>query len=102
MELIHEFTLSATLKPPLEIGAVPIGRRSYFEVESGEVSGARLNGRVLGGLREREIDADWPGVRSFWAARSVRRAPGPRPGPSSWGGGGVPGRAGGRGRARRR
>ena len=49
MQLIHEFTLRATLKPPLEIGAVPIGTRSYFEIEGGEVSGARLNGRVLGG-----------------------------------------------------
>ncbi len=36
MQLIHEFTLRATLKPPLEIGAVPIGTRSYFEIEGGE------------------------------------------------------------------
>ena len=49
MQLVHEFTLRAQLKPPLEIGAVPIGTRVYYEVAEGEVEGERLSGRLLGG-----------------------------------------------------
>lgn len=49
MELVHEFTFRARLKPPLPIGAGPIGTRMYYEVESGEVVGERLNGVCHGG-----------------------------------------------------
>ncbi len=50
MEMIHEFTFAASLKPPLEVGSVPIGTRLYYEITKGDkVSGNRLNGTVLGG-----------------------------------------------------
>lgn len=49
MDLVHEFTLRGTLKPPLPIGAGPIGTRMYYELNGGEVVGNRLNGAVLGG-----------------------------------------------------
>jgi len=49
MNLIHECTFNATLKPPLPIGAGPIGMRMYYEVTGGEVRGDRLRGKVLGG-----------------------------------------------------
>jgi hypothetical protein len=37
------------LKPPVPVGAGPIGTRMVFEIASGEVIGERLRGRVLGG-----------------------------------------------------
>jgi hypothetical protein len=46
MELIPEFTYSATLKPPLEVGPGPFGNRMYFEVIEGRVEGERINGDV--------------------------------------------------------
>src|SRR5690242_3342954 len=49
MNLVQEFTFSATLKPPLPIGAGPIGMRMYYDVSGGEVRGDRLRGKVLGG-----------------------------------------------------
>ena len=49
MNLIHEFTYTAMLKPPLPIGEGPIGTRMYFEVTSGEITGERLRGTLLGG-----------------------------------------------------
>ena len=49
MDLVHEFTIRATLKPPLSIGAGPVGTRMYYELNGGEVVGNRLNGAVLGG-----------------------------------------------------
>lgn len=49
MELVHEFSFTATLKPPLAIGAGPIGTRMYYEVDGGEVVGDRLHGSVRGG-----------------------------------------------------
>jgi hypothetical protein len=49
MQLIQECSFTANLKPPLPIGAGPIGTRMYYEVASGEVVGERLRGRVLGG-----------------------------------------------------
>ena len=49
MKLVHEFTFRATLKPPLPIGAGPIGTRMYYEVNGGEVVGDRLRGTVRGG-----------------------------------------------------
>jgi hypothetical protein len=49
MDLVQEFTYTATLKPPLPIGPGPIGTRMYYEVTGGSVSGDRLHGAVLGG-----------------------------------------------------
>ena len=49
MEFVEEFVFNAQLREPLPIGTGPIGTRNYFDVESGEVHGARLNGKVLGG-----------------------------------------------------
>ena len=49
MQLVQEFSYTATLKPPLPIGAGPIGTRMYYEVTGGEVVGERLRGKVLGG-----------------------------------------------------
>lgn len=42
MDLVHEFTFRASLKPPLAIGAGPIGARMYYELSGGEVVGDRL------------------------------------------------------------
>lgn len=49
MNLIQEFTFAARLKPPLNIGAGPIGTRMYYDIIDGEVEGDRLRGKVLGG-----------------------------------------------------
>ncbi|MBY0421584.1 MAG: DUF3237 domain-containing protein [Parvularculaceae bacterium] len=49
MKLVHEMTFRAMLKPPLAIGAGPIGTRMYYELTGGEVVGDRLRGKVLGG-----------------------------------------------------
>jgi hypothetical protein len=49
MRLVEECTFKATLKPPLPIGAGPIGTRMYYEIAGGEVVGDRLRGTVLGG-----------------------------------------------------
>ena len=49
MNLVHEFTFGATLKPPLPIGQGPIGTRMYYEINGGDVVGDRLRGKVLGG-----------------------------------------------------
>jgi hypothetical protein len=49
MNFVQEFSFTATLKPPLPIGAGPIGTRVVYEVTGGELSGERLRGRLLGG-----------------------------------------------------
>jgi hypothetical protein len=49
MNLVHEFTFSATLDPPLPIGPGPIGIRMYYNVTGGEIAGDRLRGKLLGG-----------------------------------------------------
>ena len=49
MNLVHEFTFHALLKPPVPIGPGPIGTRMYYEVAGGEITGERLRGTVLGG-----------------------------------------------------
>jgi len=49
MNLEHEFTYVATLKPPVEIGTGPFGTRSFFEVTGGTLEGKRLKGKVLTG-----------------------------------------------------
>ena len=49
MKLVQECSFAAALKPPVPIGAGPIGTRMYYEIDGGEVVGERLRGRVLGG-----------------------------------------------------
>jgi hypothetical protein len=49
MELIHEFTFTATLKDPVSVGSGPFGDRTFFEVTEGKVTGERLSGRVRSG-----------------------------------------------------
>ncbi len=49
MNLEHEFTYVATLKPPVRIGAGPFGTRNFVEVTGGTVEGKRLKGKVLTG-----------------------------------------------------
>src|SRR6202020_1040665 len=44
VELVHEFDLSASLKP-----AVTFGSRMFLEIADGKVSGERLNGTLLSG-----------------------------------------------------
>ena len=49
MKLVQECTFRAALKPPLPIGAGPIGTRVFYEVAEGEIEGERLRGTILGG-----------------------------------------------------
>jgi len=49
MKFVEEFSFSARLKPPVPVGAGPIGTRMYYEVADGNVTGERLRGKVLGG-----------------------------------------------------
>jgi len=49
MKLVEECSFKAMLKPPVPIGAGPIGTRMYYDVIGGEVTGERLRGKVLGG-----------------------------------------------------
>jgi len=49
MNLVHEFTFTANLRPPVPIGAGPIGTRMYYEISDGEMTGNRLRGTLLGG-----------------------------------------------------
>lgn len=58
MNLVHEFSMSATLEPPLPVGPGPIGTRMYYGVSGGEVSGERLRGKVLGGGEWALVGAD--------------------------------------------
>ncbi|MGQ0697288.1 MAG: DUF3237 domain-containing protein [Panacagrimonas sp.] len=47
--LAHEFTFTAQVMPPVDVGATPLGGRMCFTMGAGEVSGARLKGRLLSG-----------------------------------------------------
>ncbi len=49
MKLVQECSFTAMLKPPLPIGAGPIGTRMYYDVVGGELTGDRLRGKLLGG-----------------------------------------------------
>ena len=53
LQLDYEFTYTAQLKQPLNVGAGPYGARMVYEVSGGTVTGNRLSGTVLGG------GADW-------------------------------------------
>ena len=41
--------MKAALKPPLPVGAGPIGTRVYYDVTEGEIIGDRIRGKLLGG-----------------------------------------------------
>lgn len=56
-ELEHLFTYSATLKPAEVVGAVPEGFRVNYWVTGGDVTGPKLNGKLL------PVGADWLTVR---------------------------------------
>ncbi len=49
MKFELEFTYDGTLKPPVDIGAGPLGNRRFYEVAGGTVEGKRLKGKVLTG-----------------------------------------------------
>ena len=49
MELVHEFTLTATLGLQVPIGRGPYGTRGFGGVDGGTVTGDRISGRVLPG-----------------------------------------------------
>lgn len=49
MKLVHECSFRVTLKPPVPVGAGPIGTRMFYEIDGGEVTGNRVRGKVLGG-----------------------------------------------------
>ena len=49
MELVHEFTFNAMLRPPLPVGEGPYGTRMFFEAYSGTADGARVKGELQGG-----------------------------------------------------
>ena len=49
MELVHEMTYHAMLKPPMPVGDGPFGNRMFFEVTGGEVKGDRIRGTFVGG-----------------------------------------------------
>ena len=68
MELVHEFTMRATVNPPLQSGVGRKGIRATFAVTGGEVEGERINGKVL------PIGADWALIEPTgdWAHIDVR------------------------------
>jgi hypothetical protein len=53
VELVHEFTFTAELKPPVAVGPGEFGDRTIFEVVRGVVTGERIHGTVGTG------GADW-------------------------------------------
>ncbi len=54
LELVPLCTLHIQLKPPIEVGAGPAGRRLIFEFESVKIEGGRLSGEMAGAAA-----ADW-------------------------------------------
>lgn len=49
LELKQEFSFWASLKPPIDFGAGPLGQRIYAEVIEGAATGDRFNARAVGG-----------------------------------------------------
>lgn len=47
--LAYEFTFTAAVQPPVDVGATPLGGRLCFTMGAGEVSGERIRGRFLSG-----------------------------------------------------
>ena len=48
-ELVYEATYRAQIKPPVDVGLGPFGRRMIFEVTDGVVEGERLSGIIHSG-----------------------------------------------------
>lgn len=48
MDLVHEMTYHAMLRPPMTIGDGGFGMRTFFEVISGTVEGPRIHGKFTG------------------------------------------------------
>jgi hypothetical protein len=49
LELKHEFSFWASLDPPIDFGAGPLGQRIYLQVNDGAATGERFNARAVGG-----------------------------------------------------
>ncbi|MGQ0620378.1 MAG: DUF3237 domain-containing protein [Panacagrimonas sp.] len=47
--LVHEFTFTAQVQPPVDVGATPMGGRMCFTMGEGSVSGERIRGKFLSG-----------------------------------------------------
>jgi hypothetical protein len=48
MELVHEMTYHAMVRPPMDIGKGPFGARVFFDVTGGQVEGPRIRGKFTG------------------------------------------------------
>lgn len=48
MELAHEMTYHAMLRPPMPVGDGPFGTRLFFDVVDGQVDGPRIKGTFVG------------------------------------------------------
>ena len=48
MDLVHEMTYHAMLRPPLAVGTGPFGTRMVFEAISGVLEGPRMRGKFVG------------------------------------------------------
>jgi hypothetical protein len=48
MDLVHEMTYHAMLRPPLPIGDGGFGERTFFDVIEGTVQGPRIRGKFTG------------------------------------------------------
>jgi len=48
MELVHEMTYHAMLRPPIDLGKGPFGPRLFFDVIEGKVEGPRIRGKFTG------------------------------------------------------
>jgi hypothetical protein len=68
MELVHEMTYHAMLRPPLLVGDGPFGNRMFFDVISGELDGPRIKGKFAG------AGGDWALVGADGFARLDVRA----------------------------
>lgn len=53
MELVHEMTYHAMLKPPMPVGDGPSGTRMVYDVIEGRIEGPRISGNFKG------AGADW-------------------------------------------
>ncbi len=49
MEFVQEFVMTATLDELLPIGDGPYGNRLYYGLKGGEITGERVNAKLLGG-----------------------------------------------------
>ena len=68
MKLEQQYTMRATVAPPLLAGPGPVGVRAIYAVTGGEIEGDRINGKVL------PIGADWARmtVEGDWVFVDVR------------------------------